>query len=77
MAIWKAISKVSNFLVPNWLFNGLKKYPWLPLIIVIILYVGNAVLSNTKIFPIPCISIFGTKCIQTQQEEIRPFRGGY
>ena len=77
ITIWYIIKKTTDFLVPNWLFNWLKKHPFLPLIIVLLLYVGNAILTRTNIFPIPCISIFGTKCIQHEQTAERPFRGGY
>jgi len=49
----------------------------MPLIIVLILYVGNAILTRTNIFPISCISMFDSKCFQQEQMEERPFRGGY
>jgi len=78
ITIWYILKKTIDFLVPNWLFNGLKKYPCLPLIIVLILYFVNQLLSGEKLnFKLPCVSIFGTQCIQHQQEEIKPFRGAY
>ena len=77
ITIWYFIKKASDIVIPNRLFRWLKKHPFIPLVIVLILYVGNAIITKTSIFPIPCISLFGTKCIQHEQPEMRPFKGAY
>lgn len=41
MSFWKTYKKIVDFLVPDWLFKWLKKYPYGPLIIVIALYIIN------------------------------------
>lgn len=77
MNLWKFIQKISDFVIPDWLFRWLKKHPFMPLIIVLSLYVITKILSNSDIFPIPCISIFGNECFEMEQPSIRPYRGYY
>lgn len=77
ITLWYILRKTINFLVPDWLFNFLKKHPFLPLIIILLLYAGSSIIKHTDIFPIPCIGILGNDCIQQEQIEDQPFRGIY
>jgi len=75
--IWYYLAALVNFLVPIWLFNWLKKNPYKPLVIVLLLYTFNAIYTNNSLFPLPCISIFGTDCILGESPIERPYRGLY
>lgn len=77
MTVWKLISKINNTLVPAWLFKFLKKHPFYPIVAVVILYFGNAFFDGEKDFSLPCISIFGNKCIENERAPEMPYRGGY
>ena len=77
MNIWKIYWKIVNFLCPDWLFNFLKKYYYLPFLLVIILYVGNAIFTKVNIFPLPCTSIFGGSCVKQESPAEKPFKGLY
>lgn len=75
--IWFYLAAIVNFLVPIWLFEWLKKNPFKPLIVVLILYAASSIYNNTAIFPLPCISIFGTDCIIEESISETPHRGFY
>lgn len=44
ITFWYILWKTINFVVPNWLFNFLKKYPFIPLILVILFWIANSIL---------------------------------
>lgn len=75
--IWFYLSAIVNFLVPNWLFEWLKKNPFKPLIIVLILYLLSSLKNDYNFFPLPCISILGTNCIMEESPNEIPYRGFY
>jgi hypothetical protein len=41
MKFWKILSQIINFIIPTWLFHFLQKYPWVPLLIVTMVYMIN------------------------------------
>lgn len=49
MGIFSKIKKIVDFLVPEWLFNLLKKYPWFPLIGVIIAFILSITIDWGKV----------------------------
>lgn len=43
MNFWKTYNNIIGFLVPDWLFKWLKKHPFTPLLIILVLYIINFV----------------------------------